>query len=274
MSVQNLFDRLENESRALPEVLAPVFARQALVGVVVNEHPYRMKVAVESPGWYILQPVSSAEARPRRAAMPYEILGALAPQPRLMVITVRRLSGQTWLVYPYNVSDARARGFATRPHPCHLVGVALEPFVTFGARLWGDALLFDASRMQPGSPEYKEALARGDHAPPKVAGLPPEYGVAYKIVQAELLRARQTSITGKIQGAVEYLGAELAGITEQGEGYEVEILDGEHRYSVRVDKSLRLLSAGICLSGRDGEQTLASSVAVMRQYFGGYSEDE
>ena len=94
----------------------------------------------------------------------------------------------------------------------------------------------------------------------------------------EIEQAKKKTVEGRIKDAVGYLGAELLGFKEFGDGYEVEYRDNGRNYQVRVAGSLRLKSAGICLSGLENQQTLASCVAVMRrsgqrnQYF--YDDEE
>ena len=266
MRTIDLITKLTEESENLPQVIAPVLSREGKVRVVIGTHPYSFLVGVDSPGWYILKPMSSTRAEPVREAEPFEIQKCLRAVPGLRVISVRRLTSASWLVFPYNVSDARGRGFDVKPQPCHLVDRNLTPFMGVVTRLWGNSLLFDASRIFPAPTEYLAWLEKGSLEPPEVKGCGPEYETVYQMLTEEIRKAQQRTVEGRIRSAVEYLGAELVGFLEEGEGYSVEWRDGGHTYRTRVDSNLRLVSAGICLSRLEHEQTLASTVAVMRRY--------
>ncbi len=272
MEARDLIDQLAGEAQNLPEVIAPVLASRTSVGVIINNHPYRLYLRDDRlvPGWYVLKPVSSTRAVVSREAEPFEVLQHLERMPKLRVIAVRRLETTSWLVFPYNLSDARSRGFKGAPESCHLVDRNLEPFTAMDARLWGDVLIFDSSNLGPAPSEYLRALEAGEDVP-LVPGLSPEYRIVYGILTDEVRKAREETVEGRIRSAVEYLGGVLIGYSELGEGYTVEWQDGHQTYRTRVDANLRLLSAGICLDGLEYEQTLSSTVAVMRRSY--YEED-
>lgn len=265
MRAEELISKLSAEAQDLPQIIAPVLARDGLVRVMVEKHPYQFRVHTEAPGWYILQPLSSVLAEVSREAEPYEVQRCLQSRPRLRVIAVRRLTARSWLVFPYNLSDARGRGFKAEPQQCHLIDRNLEPFTTMYARWWSGWLLFDWSSLVPAPQHYLKALETGEIEPPTLKGLNPEYRMVYQLVTGEIQKARQATVEGRIKSAVEYLGAELIGFSESGEGYSVEWRDANQVYRSRVSHNLRLLSAGICLDGLEQEQTLSSTVALMRR---------
>jgi len=268
----DLIEKLRKESQGLPEVIAPVLKRKTRVRVAINGHPYSFLVEVVVPGWYIFQPVSSTSAEVVRIAEQFEIRECLNKVRSLRTISVRRLTSTSWLVFPFNLSDAKSRGFLPEPQECYLVDRNLEPFMVLRARLWSSSLLFDASGITAPQQEYKDSLIKRLEQPSKVPGLNPEFGMVYDIVSNEIKQERLRTIEGRIRDSVEYLGAELIGYSESGQGYIVEWRDGNNIYKSRVGVNFRLQSAGVCLNGREYEQTLTSTVAVMRgsrqrQYF-------
>jgi hypothetical protein len=264
MKALEIILRLKEESARLPEVIAPVLANKDTVKVFVSGHPYRLDVEAKDPGWYIMQPNSVSTANIVREAMPMEILKCLQVAPKLRMIAMRRVSESRWLAFPFNISDAQSKGFPIQPMEVFLVNQNLEPFCIISARLWGKALIFD-SYVYPPDIKFAESLDKGSEKPPEVAGMIPEMKTVYSMLTDEIEQAKKRTVEGRIQSAVEYLGAKLVGFREFGDGYEVEYRDGGQSYKVRIAGSLRLKSAGICLSGLENQQTLSSCVAVMRK---------
>jgi hypothetical protein len=60
-------------------------------------------------------------------------------------------------------------------------------------------------------------------------------------------------------------GAELAGLTEVGDRYEVRWTRGDHTFRTVVDPSMRVHAAGICLAGTARDYDLATIVPVMEE---------
>jgi len=279
MNATDILKRLRDEAGDLPEVIAPIFSKKEIVRVFINNHPYRLYVEVKTPGWYVIKPMSQSTAKSVREAVPFEIQTCLRAVPELRTIAMRRISESRWFVFPFNVSDAQSKNVPVQPLEVFLIDRNLEPFSVISARLWGKVLLFD-SYLSPPIDKFSESLEHGDTEPPKISGTIPEFKTVYSMLTDELEQAKRRTVEGKIQGAIEYLGAELVGFKEFGDGYEVTYRDNGRNYQVRVSNSFRLRSAGICLSGLENQQTLASSVAVMRrsrqqdQYFYNNNEDD
>ncbi len=265
MKVYDIINRLSEEADALPEIIAPILTRNGRVRIVISNHPYTFITQIDKPGWYILQPTSSTQAVIIREAEPFEIQKCLQKVPGLKTISVRRLASNSWLVFPYNLSDAKSRGFKQAPQECYLIDRNLEPFMTIRTRSWAGQLVFDAVDLLPCPTEYRVALEKQKLEPPVIKGVNPEFRMVYSILTEEIKKAREKTVEGRIKNAIEYLGAELIGYSEQGEGYSVEWRDDRQTYRTRIGQNLRLLSAGICLDGLEHEQTLASTVAVMRR---------
>ena len=261
----NLIKKLHDESKNLPEVIAPVLAKKDVVRVFINNHPYKFNIETkEELGWYILQPVSLSRAEIIRPAMPFEIQKCLEQVPKLRLIAMRRVSESRWLAFPFNTSDANGRGIPIQPLEVFLINQNLEPFSIISARIWGNLLLF-GSYVYPPDIRFSQQLDAGKTESPEGHGITPEFKTVYSMLTDEIEQAKKKTTEGKIKSAVEYLGAELMGFREFGDGYEVEYRDHGNVFKVRVAGSLRLRSAGICLSGLENQQTLASCVAVMRK---------
>jgi len=278
MDALNIIKRLRDEANSLPEVIVPILSETEVVKVFINSHPYKLKVNSTRAGWFIIKPTSQTSAKIVRDAYPHEIQSCLKAVPELRTIAMRRISESRWLVFPFNVSDAQIKGFNVQPLEVFLIDRNLEPFSVISARLWGKNLLFD-SYLSPPINAYSESIEKGNLEPPKVPGIIPEFKSVYSMLTDEIEQAKKRTIEGRIKGAIEYLGASLIGFKEFGDGYEVTYRDANREYRVRVSDTLRLKSAGICLSGLENQQTLASSVAVMRrsrrqdQYFNEYEDD-
>ena len=279
MKAKNLINRLSQESKELPDVIAPILINKSSVRVVVNSHPYRLYVEVPTPGWYVLRPYSSIRAEVVREAEPFEIQECLRLSMSLRTIVMRRINETRWLIFPFNSSDAKSKRFPSGPLEVFMVDQNLEPFSVIMTRLWGGNLLYD-SYISPPNECLSEDLENGKDQPGLVAGLNPEFKTVYSLLTDEIERAKKATVEGRIKSAVGYLGASLVGFKEFGDGYEVTFRDNNRTFRTRVSGSLRLISAGICLDDRESEQTLASSVAVFRRqnndrYYGDdYDEDD
>lgn len=278
MNTLDFIKRLGDESRNLPDVIAPILTKKDTVKVFINNHPYKLSVEADSPGWHIIRPTTESSAVCIRNASPYEIKQCLESVQKLRLISMRRIDESKWLAFPFNVSDAQSKKFKIQPLIVFLIDQNLEPFSVISARLWSNTLLFD-SYVYPPNFKYTDSLDQGNTEPPEISGITPEFKTVYSMLTDEIEKARKKTVEGRIESAVRYLGAELVGFREFGDGFEIDYRDHGNSYKVRVSDSLRLRSAGICLSGLENQQTLASCVAVMRQsrsrqYFDDYDEDD
>ena len=77
--------------------------------------------------------------------------------------------------------------------------------------------------------------------------------------------ARQTK-EGRVRSALEHAGAKLKSFSEHQGAFRVTLtVDGRKHTSVVSADNLGVWSAGVCLSGMDGEFDLASLVSVLRE---------
>jgi hypothetical protein len=260
----DLIKSLSTEAKQLPEVIAPILGTNGMVDVIIGTHPYRFDIETDVAGWYILKPESSTRASIVREASVSEVRKCLNACPQFTTIAVRRLHQETWLVFAFNLSDASSRDLET-VNKCFLIDKKIEPFTILRTRIWGSNLLFDPTRLVSPPKKYIESLEKGEDKPPKVKGLNPEFGMVYSMLNAEIQKAKATTIEGRIKNAIKYLGGEFVGFTESGDDYMVSWKDEDQTYKSRISRNMRLVSAGICLSGLEHQQTLASTVAVMRR---------
>jgi len=184
----------------------------------------------------------------------------------------------SWLVYPFNMGDARQRfDHMEFPRVMHLVTHNIEPLSPAIARVMGSTLLFgDVSNLYRPDTKLQESLGEGTK-PEDIKFSLPELRTVYCILHEEMKerrkreleekqKTRMKTLEGRIEDAVSYLGAKLVSFQERGEDLIVRWRDGRTTQQVTVTRDLRLITAGICLSGRERQQSLTSAVAVMRDY--------
>jgi len=273
----DLIGELTAESQNLPEVLAPVLSPEGVVAVI-NQHPYKFHLELDTSGWFVIRPVSSEKAEVSREAYPYEILKYLGGLPRLYCIVCRRLGNMSWLVYPFNMGDARQRfGHMEFPRAMHLVTQNIEPLQPVETRVMGSTLLFGQIGNLYRSDDNLSGSLGGGMKPDDIKFPFPEIKTVYCILYeemeerrkrefAEKQKAKLKTLEGRIEDAVSYLGAKLVSFQERGEDLVVRWRDGRRTQQVTVTRDLRLVTAGVCLSGRERQQSLTSAVAVMRDH--------
>jgi hypothetical protein len=173
-----------------------------------------------------------------------------------------------------NESDARQRWGDAKPVVVHLVteGGPFEPVV---ARWDGSAWWFEEvdRRADPLVAEHLKEALRSVTTPAdlRFKGLTPEMRVAYELA-AQQAREFEAMFQGRrdeerLRGALRLAGGQLREFRDRGDYWLVEwtTADGE-RHSSAIDKGdLTVMSAGICLSGRDNDFDLQSLVGVMER---------
>ena len=269
MDSLSIIKKLNHEAQSLQEFIAPVVNTIETIRVIINNHPYRFRVTVPTPGWYVFKPTSSTTAVLVREAFPFERALCLHASASLCTIAMRRVDSSRWLAFPFNQSEAAQKGAQMQPFVTLLVSENIEPFTIVMTREWAGQYLFD-SIMAPPLKEFTEQLEKGLENPPSGKGVGPELKTVYSLLTDEITEARKKTVEGRIKSSVEFLGAELVGYKEFGDGYDVQYRDHGQVYRARISGSLRLQSAGICLSGLENQQSLTSCVAVMRRK-GGYT---
>jgi hypothetical protein len=225
-------------------------------------------------GWGIFQPVSAETAEMVEEAGLPQVAAYLQRLLPLRLRLAHGLRGQTWLAYPVNESDARQRWGAARPVPVHLVseGAAFEVVV---ARWDRGAWWFEEvdRRADPQQAEQLRAAKRAITLPEAVRfkGITPEMRTAYHLAaqQAQefqaLLQSRRDE--ARLRESLRMAGGELREFHDRGDFWLVEwtTRDGERHTSAISRRELTVVSAGICLSGRDRDFDLQSLVGVVER---------
>ncbi len=135
-----------------------------------------------------------------------------------------------------------------------------------GGQFWFDGP--DSSRRPMIAEAMRQSLSEGA-ACPELGGLIPSerwlYDIVLKASREAQEAARRNSTEGRLADALSHAGAVMRSYIERQDGFSVQFtVDGEQHTSF-VDKRLHVQSAGICLSGKDGEHDLASLVGVIRE---------
>lgn len=255
MALLSTIDRVASHTPT--QFVAPILDAAVIeVFVLQDSIPYRFRVVGLQPGWYLLTPRTELHAVSERMAYPYEYFQYLGKLPRFYVIALHRLSPRTWLCVPYNVSDAEQRGWGSgEPKPLHLVRESISPLTYVCARSLAGTLLYDCT-------VELETTANLKNARDIVA----QWQRQARIEAAKKLEEERKKTTeGYFSYRLSLAGAQMKNWSEFGEGFRVTwVHDGVNRETV-VERSGRVRSAGICLSGRDGDYDLSSIVAVMEE---------
>lgn len=229
----------------------------------------------EFEGWGVFQPADSKRARLVEEADPTAVTDYLALLPAFRVRLAAPLSGATWLAYPVSEGDARQRLGKVEPVTVHLVteGLKLEQVVTRrdGSTLWFEAIDRQADPEEGGY--LREALgAVTAPADLKRRGLTPEMRAAYELAtqSEEAFNAfyQASRDEHRLKGALRTGGGTLDTFMDRGDHWVVEWTDGAgFNHSSAIAKGdLTVVSAGICLAGRDRDFDLQSLVGVVEGY--------
>lgn len=259
MSLLNTIDQISQHEPK--EFIAPVMTKYAKVFTLQDGIPYWFHIQVGTPGWFLLQPNSfmGLYATVIRKAMPHEMIQYLAELPSFRVIILFPVDETTQLVMPFNLSDAAQRGWKNGvPRHMHIVYHNLQHKQVVQAAAVGDSLVFNrASHLTINSTGKRESR------------------IATEIYEARLNLIRKREVEekraahvkteqGRLETALEFMGASLEDWTRELDGYIVRwMIDGQ-MYRMEVDTNLRVKSAGVCLDQTDNWHSLSSVVAVMQ----------
>lgn len=283
---------LDNLQRAEKQFFASTFlapcikqgsVRTRIAGIV---HTFRI-TNPDFEGWAILKPISHSEAVITQEADFSDVARYFKQFPLLRVILAKK-EERFWLACPVNLSDAKTRlGLTTIPIPCCLVKEAMQ-FEQILTRFDGSTLWFediDTRRDPRVAEELRQTLTRMER-PDKIRihTLTPEERMAYTHALGFELEFRKGQVQDRLEHALTHAGTELVRYFERGEEVVITWRDpqgrrGEHISTIHKD-NLRVISAGICLSGEDRKFDLASLVSVIResgqqaQARGGYYDDD
>lgn len=272
MKITDLLNKLEaaEEQFRASEVLAPVLpGRRVAVRIAGIVCQLRVQ-ARDLIGWAILRPQGMDRARIVRRATMSEVAAYLALFPAIRLIVVAR-DGHTWYALPAQWGDTRFQ-LARDGEPVSLLLAeeGIQPFETVVARFDGRFFWYEQrdGRRNPAIAAYlREALnLEMDAAALSRAGLSAEERAAYAWALQGLARARVDDVATRLSDALQHADGRLLSFVERDAIYTVTYEAGSQRYTSNVRKDdLTVQTAGICLSGRDGDFDLTSLVGVMRE---------
>ena len=291
-NINKLLKQLAGQEEALrnTQFLAPCVAggslRTSVAKIVYTFTPQPQ----DFTGWGIFQAINSQVAELVTEASLPQLSAYLELLPLLRLRLAHQMGPQTWLAYPINESDMQQRFGAAQPIVVYLVdeGGNFEPIV---ARIQDSHCWFETIDRRA-EPQYTESLAlclqQGN--PPenvKFPGLTPEMLTTYKLAwqQTENSRIREKhrqQVRGKItkpslsqnpetrlEKALQQGGGEMRSFRDRADFWQVEwtTIDGQLHTSAISKDDLTVVSAGICLSGRDRDFDLQSLVGVIEQQY-------
>lgn len=220
----------------------------------------------------LFAPVDARSARLVREAGWTDARRYLALLPARRLILMERLARRSWSAMP--IPPTRRPGDPDpAPAVVHLVDEG-NRFDRVIARWDGGSFWFEEldRRDDPRLAERLRAeLALGrDPGELRVAGLTPERRAAYALARFPGMlpaSASPAQVERRLARALRIGGARLIGYTDRGDHWQVEWMtaDDARHMSLVTKRDLSVVSAGICLSGRDGDFDLASLVGVVEE---------
>lgn len=263
--------KLAAEERRLSEgtFLAPV-VRGGRVKVRVSGIVYELMVDGEFEGWALLRMSEPGKAAVIDKASPALVGKYLQLFPRVRMIMVQAFEGLWWALAA-STSDTRIE--LTGPAPVQLVGAATQ-FDTVDTRFDGSAFWFEGinrKRDPSVARNLTKSLANKVHPDElRCHGALPQERLAYKMLYIQQYGDQPPETTddrSRISAALTHAGAELDRFWYQNEHAVVRFTVDQQTHTVTIRPGdLNVLSAGICLSGRDGDFDLGSLVGVFREH--------
>jgi hypothetical protein len=138
-----------------------------------------------------------------------------------------------------------------------------------GAQFWFEG---PDTRADPGAAAYLRESLQKNVVPSRLArtGLTAEHRTAYTLHHAmrqeALAREERARPESRLRQALTHAGANLRDFSEWADVYRVSYeVDGQRHTSVVRKDNLAVVTAGICLSGRDSDFDLGSLIGVLRE---------
>jgi hypothetical protein len=259
---------------------APVPSRNGSVFVVQEGIPYRFNLSVAVPGWYMIHPVGLRRAEVGALAEEWQRIMFLEALPRFLCIVVAMM-GDIVIVVPYNISDANQRGWKDgEPSPVYLVSEHLQAFDIILARRMGGILYYDRIDSNLVDKEVTDARAciMMESVNALEINLNANWQNAYAFVHQRVMDERKEALRklqyeqnarskDDLNWHLNFMGAILLEEQHIGDRIVVTYSYGEHEHKLTVDKSMKLVSAGICIAGTEREHNLSSAVAVIERAY-------
>lgn len=277
----------EEESLSSELFLAP-YVPGAKIKIKVQGVIYELEVVDAGPlsrqgGFGLFQVTEPGKARLVETANRNQVDAYLNLLPRITLVLIGEFEHHWWGVQA-NPSDSRFR--LTEPVPIRLTErvTAMEQIY---ARFDGSSFWYHGANRRRDpiiARGLREAMDKGSVPEEvKVSGAAPSELLAYRIVFADRYPGhsapRPRTDLERLRDALTHSGARLDAYWAQGNDVmRVRyVIDGHsHSADVRIN-DLTVVSAGVCLSGRDRDFDLTSLVGVMRELHdgrGAHHDDE
>jgi hypothetical protein len=265
----NLLQALERvKDNKLEDFIAPLPAGTIDLLSVQNGIPYWFEIICTTPGWYNIHPLGSRGSILSAKVEPYEIEDYLNQLPHFHVIALYPVSQGSWLCVPRSVGDTKQRGWQGQPKVFTLCQDNIEPLdVVRVANLAGTLIYHEVSKLTLESTPIRELLENAT----KEVKVSDDWWQAVKLVTQRLNQitqhAKKMTLQEEIEYRLKFVGAKLVDYQEI-TGGQLEVTysyQGMTWTLPKVDKNLRIQSAGICLSGTDRQHNLSSIVEVMHE---------
>jgi hypothetical protein len=264
---KKLFTKLAKEEQDFfsTEFLSPVLQRQPIrikiAGIVLN-----LKVQPDSfEGWGIFESADQKTARFLREPTMIQKQRYLDLYPRFSFIVCNQ--GKRVFGIPAHQFDSRIQIQGRVPI---LLTQEVRLFDCIDVRWDGQNFWYDkptSGRSVKFATELRDALAQELEAEKlEISGITSEERMAYQLAFIESIELRRDQKEERLKKAIERGGAEFISYVERGNTYTVEyFVNGARHRSVVDSDTLRVTSAGICLSGRDRDFDLQSLIGVVKQ---------
>lgn len=290
--INKLLKQLASQEEALQntQFLAPCVAggslRTSVAKIIYTFTPQPQNFT----GWGIFQAVNPQIAKLLAEASLPQITSYLELLPPLRLRLAYQIKQQTWLAYPINESDMQQRFAKAKPIVVHLVDQGGQ-FEAITARLQGSYCWFETidCRAKPQPTETLATYLQQETCPEEIKfpGLTPEMLTTYQLAwgktkNALIQKQHRQQVQGKalkqsspqnselrLQQALQQGGGELRTYRDRTDFWQVEWIttDGQLHTSAISKEDLTVVSAGICLSGRDHDFDLQSLVGVIEQEY-------
>ncbi|HEY9786697.1 MAG TPA: hypothetical protein V6D17_14945 [Candidatus Obscuribacterales bacterium] len=275
----SLINKFAERERELSEshVLAPVVAG-GRVRVRVGGIIYELALNdTKYDGWAILKVVDPGKAVILGEPSPKQISQYLKLFPRLRFVLIDRFKDDWWGLL---ASTGERNIVIEGAVPLRLVDRGMR-FATVNVRCDGSQFWYEDHdrRHNPAIASYLRKSLEEEVPPHEIrfAGMVPAEKLAYKMLYLNLhpeyrITAPPGSLDERIREALTHADAQLDSFWNVGADrvtIRFQINGITHTCQVR-EADLTVMSAGICLSGRDQDFDLASLVGVLRQSDGRY----
>lgn len=277
MKPMNINKLLKKTIEAEKELLKTSFLAPLVSGgevrTRINGLVYQFQVVGEElrAGWFILQPLDQYRAQIVAEASISRRSAYLSQFPVWRGILIRKLKDPSfiWLAYPANLEDSSRRFGINDLAPVYFIESA-RTFDVIIARFDGANLWYETPDRQkdPAIADYLRKSLREEVRSDELRfpNLTFEEKSAYSLLIEKEQELRKSFVQTRLEQALGHAHAKLLSYIEHPDSYLVtwEAENGQFQTVVKKD-NLTVVSAGICLEGRDQDFDLTSIVGVMKE---------